>query len=238
MGWDAIRAEALLHEIPNRSPLNAMMDPSSSSTASASAPAPAASTYSSDSGGPAAALSAAVATASRRFQHLLDRSTPHVGRRWLGLAGGVLVYALRAWFVGGYYIVTYALGIYLLNLLIAFLSPQVDPELAEVLGEGPALPTRSSDEFRPFVRRLPEFKFWYSIVKAFCIAFGMTFFSVFDVPVFWPILLFYWVVLFTVTMKRQILHMVKYRYVPFTFGKQRYNGKRAASADDLTLPKD
>ncbi|VAI87597.1 unnamed protein product [Triticum turgidum subsp. durum] len=80
--------------------------------------------------------------------------------------------------------------------------------------------------------------FWYSIVKAFCIAFGMTFFSVFDVPVFWPILLFYWVVLFTVTMKRQILHMVKYRYVPFTFGKQRYNGKRAASADDLTLPKD
>ncbi|KAM3210762.1 hypothetical protein ACQJBY_064608 [Aegilops geniculata] len=211
-----------------------MMDPSSSSTASA----PAASTHSSDSGGPAAALSAAVATASRRFQHLLDRSTPHVGRRWLGLAGVVLVYALRAWFVGGYYIVTYALGIYLLNLLIAFLSPQVDPELAEVLGEGPALPTRSSDEFRPFVRRLPEFKFWYSIVKAFCIAFGMTFFSVFDVPVFWPILLFYWVVLFTVTMKRQILHMVKYRYVPFTFGKQRYNGKRAASADDLTLPKD
>uniref|UniRef100_A0A453RV30 Protein RER1 n=1 Tax=Aegilops tauschii subsp. strangulata TaxID=200361 RepID=A0A453RV30_AEGTS len=165
-------------------------------------------------------MSAAVATASRRFQHLLDRSTPHVGRRWLGLAGVVLVYALRAWFVGGYYIVTYALGIYLLNLLIAFLSPQVDPELAEVLGEGPALPTRSSDEFRPFVRRLPEFKFWYSIVKAFCIAFGMTFFSVFDVPVFWPILLFYWVVLFTVTMKRQILHMVKYRYVPFTFGKQ------------------
>ncbi|KAM3190407.1 hypothetical protein ACQJBY_068512 [Aegilops geniculata] len=227
-------AEALLHEIPNPSPLNAMMDPSSSSTASA----PAASTHSSDSGGPAAALSAAVATASRRFQHLLDRSTPHVGRRWLGLAGVVLVYALRAWFVGGYYIVTYALGIYLLNLLIAFLSPQVDPELTEVLGEGPALPTRSSDEFRPFVRRLPEFKFWYSIVKAFCIAFGMTFFSVFDVPVFWPILLFYWVVLFTVTMKRQILHMVKYRYVPFTFGKQRYNGKRAASADDLTLPKD
>nr|AAQ56410.1 putative Rer1 (endoplasmic reticulum retrieval) family protein [Oryza sativa Japonica Group] len=39
-------------------------------------------------------------------------------------------------------------------------------------------------------------------------------------------------------MKRQILHMIKYRYVPFSFGKQRYNGKRVASADDLTLPKD
>lgn len=60
----------------------------------------------------------------------------------------------------------------------------------------------------------------YSITKAFCIAFVMTFFSAFDVPVFWPILLFYWVVLFTLTMRRQIAHMIKYKYVPFSFGKQ------------------
>ncbi|KAL6842472.1 hypothetical protein ACP4OV_027707 [Aristida adscensionis] len=226
-----------------------MMDPSTSAAPIPAAAAVAASGSGSgvspaapagDGGPPAAAVSAAVAAASRRFQHLLDRSTPHVGRRWLGLAGVAAAYALRVWLAGGYYIVTYALGIYLLNLLIAFLSPQVDPEVAEVLGKGPgpALPTRASDEFRPFVRRLPEFKFWYSIVKAFCIAFVLTFFSVFDVPVFWPILLFYWVVLFTVTMKRQILHMIKYRYVPFTFGKQRYKGKGAASANDPTLPKD
>ena len=60
----------------------------------------------------------------------------------------------------------------------------------------------------------------YSLIKAFCIAFVLTFFSAFDVPVFWPILLFYWIVLFISTMKRQIMHMIKYRYVPFTFGKQ------------------
>ncbi len=40
----------------------------------------------------------------------------------------------------------------------------------------------------------------------------MTFFSVFDVPVFWPILLLYWLVLVFVTMKRQIRHMIKHRY--------------------------
>ncbi len=50
---------------------------------------------------------------------------------------------------------TYALGIYNLNLLLGFLTPQVDPEL-----EGPTLPSKKEDEFRPFVRRLPEFKFW------------------------------------------------------------------------------
>lgn len=32
----------------------------------------------------------------------------------------------------GFYIVTYGLGIYLLNLLIAFLSPQVDPAQEEL----------------------------------------------------------------------------------------------------------
>ena len=54
------------------------------------------------------------------------------------------------------------------------------------------------------------------------VAFGLllTFFSVFDVPVFWPILLLYWCVLFFVTMKRQIRHMIKHRYLPFTYGKK------------------
>ena len=48
----------------------------------------------------------------------------------------------------------------------------------------------------------------------------MTFFTAFDVPVFWPILLLYWLFLFILTMKRQVLHMIKYKYVPFSVGKQ------------------
>ncbi|XP_042508900.1 protein RER1A-like [Macadamia integrifolia] len=174
---------------------------------------------------------------SRRYQYLLDKSTPHVLRRWISFAVIAAVYVIRVVFIQGFYIVSYGLGIYILNLLIAFLSPQVDPEIQD-LTDGPTLPTRGSEEFRPFVRRLPEFKFWYSITKAFCIAFVMTFFSVFDVPVFWPVLLFYWLMLFTLTMKKQILHMVKYKYVPFSFGKQRYTGKKVVSADNASLPRD
>lgn len=48
----------------------------------------------------------------------------------------------------------------------------------------------------------------------------MTFFPVFDVPVFWPILLCYWIVLFVLTMRRQIAHMIKFKYIPFNIGKQ------------------
>ncbi|KAK0604395.1 hypothetical protein LWI29_015254 [Acer saccharum] len=171
---------------------------------------------------------------SRRFQHLLDKLVPHILYRWLGCLGVLLIYALRVYLVEGFYIVTYGLGIYLLNLLIGFLSPQIDPEYTDA----PLLPTHGSDEFRPFVRRLPEFKFWYCITKAFCIAFVLTFFRAFDVPVFWPILLFYWLMLFVMTMRKQIMHMVKYRYVPFSFGKQRYDGKRSSSTEDASLLKD
>lgn len=95
-------------------------------------------------------------TLSRRYQHILDKSTPHVLHRWIGFSVVVFIYALRVYFVQGFYIVTYGLGIYILQLFLAFLSPQVDPELQD----GPSLPTRGSEEFRPFVRRLPEFKFW------------------------------------------------------------------------------
>ncbi|KAK9112679.1 hypothetical protein Scep_020198 [Stephania cephalantha] len=185
------------------------------------------------SGFPFSIVSDWTQSVSRRYQHLLDKSTPHVLYRWIGFGAVAAIYVLRVAYIQGFYIISYGLGIYILNLLIAFLSPQVDPEIQEIV-DGPSLPTRSTDEFRPFVRRLPEFKFWYSITKAFCIAFIMTFFSAFDVPVFWPILLFYWLVLFFMTMKRQILHMVKYKYVPFSFGKQRYNGKKVPSNDEMS----
>lgn len=100
----------------------------------------------------------------RRYQHLLDKSTPLVLYRWIFFAAIAFIYALRVYLVQGFYIITYGLGIYILQLLIAFLSPQVDPEIQE-LTDGPSLPTRGSEEFRPFVRRLPEFKFWWDEIS-------------------------------------------------------------------------
>ena len=35
----------------------------------------------------------------------------------------------------------------------------------------------------------------------------------------------YFIALFVLTMKRQIKHMIKYRYIPFSFGKTKYKGK-------------
>lgn len=164
-----------------------------------------------------------------------------------------------------------ALAIYLLNLLLAFLQPRFDPSLqddllADEIEEGtgddaPTLPSQRDDEFRPFVRRLPEWQFWYvgemhpqtdpshfvlyrlSSTRAVMIALFCTFSEVFDVPVYWPILVLYFCVLFALTMRRQIQyvwlffyrvlaltfarHMIKYKYIPFDIGrKARYGGSK------------
>lgn len=80
------------------------------------------------------------------------------------------------------------------------------------------------EEFRPFIRRLPEFKFWYNSMWATGVALGCTLFESFDIPVFWPILVMYFFFLFFLTMRRQVHHMIKHRYIPFDLGKKSYTG--------------
>lgn len=123
-----------------------------------------------DTSPPSSVLSQWTFAVAQRYQHLLDKSTPYIRRRWIAFAVIAFAYVVRVYLLAGFYIVTYGLGIYILSLVIAFLSPQVDPEIQQ-LGDGPTLPTRGSDEFRPFVRRLPEFKFW--CVSPFFIIFSI-----------------------------------------------------------------
>ena len=98
----------------------------------------------------------------RKHQYYLDKSTVWPKTRWAVFFGLLFFYMLRTYLLNGWFIVTYGLGIYLLNLFIGFLSPSIDPEM-----EGPGLPSSAKEaaEFRPFERRVPEFKFWYVSVR-------------------------------------------------------------------------
>ncbi|KAJ7244149.1 retrieval of early ER protein Rer1 [Mycena haematopus] len=195
----------------------------------------------------------------RQYQQLLDRWTPHTLNRWLATGGLLAVFFLRIVLSQGWYIVCYAHAIYLLNLLLAFLQPKFDPSLQEDLladdaeeggGDTSPLPSSRDDEFRPFVRRLPEWQFWLSATRATLVALFCTLSEIFDVPVYWPILVVYFFVLFALTMRRQIQfvlisfsmplslsffpppslmpaltspsrrHMIKYKYVPFDIGRK------------------
>jgi len=160
-----------------------------------------------------------------RFQKLIDSTTLFPIYRWIFTAIISVIYVVRVWFLAGWHIISYALAIYILNLLIGFLTPQNDPET-----EG-TLPMKSDDEFKTFIPKLPEFKFWYATTKAFVIAIACTFVQLLNVPVFWPILLLYFLALFIVTIKKQVKHMITYQYVPFTTGKRRYRGRTPEKAD-------
>lgn len=171
---------------------------------------------------------------SNRYQLLLDASTPHWKYRWAFSISLLFLFLLRVVIAQGWYIICYGLSIYYLNLFIGFLSPRIDPafqfgnefDLDDPYSDsGPMLPTRANDEFRPFIRRLPEFKFWLSATRATLISLVLSMFEIFDLPVFWPILLLYFILLFVSTMRQQIKHMIKYGYVPWDKGKRQYGGQ-------------
>ncbi len=62
---------------------------------------------------------------NRKIQYLLDKSSPYVLYRWIVYILLLLGYFYRVYTINGFFIITYALGIYLLNQFIGFLTPQV-----------------------------------------------------------------------------------------------------------------
>lgn len=62
---------------------------------------------------------------SRKYQYVMDKSSPHVLYRWILFFVVLSLYILRVYYLNGWFIVTYGLGIYMLNQLIGFISPQV-----------------------------------------------------------------------------------------------------------------
>jgi Na+/H+ antiporter NhaD/arsenite permease-like protein len=131
----------------------------------------------------------------------------------------LLFYFIRVFAVGGFYVITYAMSIHLLYLAILVITPVSEPE------EEAALPTTDDEKSRIFVPKVQEFIIWKSMVRVVLICFFCTFFSFLDIPVFWPILVMYFVLLFVAQLGSRISHMVKYKYVPWTTGKRKYVSK-------------
>ncbi|EFC39390.1 predicted protein [Naegleria gruberi] len=184
-----------------------------------------------------------------KYQSFLDRLNGKKTLRWSVLGFLFFLFLFRVIYFHGWYIICYGLGIYVINLFIAFISPKFRPEEDDDEDEedeeanlGSATlpstsvgrnfasgglfgqPKQDADDVKPFVRRLPEFKFWYSLTKGVVISLLLSSTRILDIPVYWPILLGYWIILLAVTLRKQIRHMIKHRYLPFTTGKKSYSG--------------
>ena len=157
-----------------------------------------------------------------------DKIIIYRAERWGVVAILVLIYFIRVFRLKGYYALTYCIGIHFLNSFIGFISPLDDPE-EDLGGDNSYLPQRNNEEFRPFQRKVKEFSFWNVMFWTFLVAIFFTFFDVFNIPVFWPLLLVYFLLIFFLIMKRQIKHMIKYHYLPWDTGKKNYGSGRVPS---------
>ena len=157
------------------------------------------------------------------YNSIKDKIIIYKAERW-GVVGFLAVlYFIRMFRTKGYYALTYCIGIHFLNSFIGFISPLEDPE-EEGLNSGDSyLPQKNNEEFRPFQRKIKEYSFWSMMFWTFLIAIPMTFFDAFNIPVFWPLLLVYFVLIFFLIMRRQIKHMIKYKYLPWDSGKKTYS---------------
>ena len=156
------------------------------------------------------------------YNSINDKIIIYRAQRWCAVAVLAIIYFIRMFRTKGYYALTYCIGIHFLNSFIGFISPLEDPE-EEALDSGDSfLPQKNSEEFRPFQIKVKEFSFWSLMFWTFIVAIPMTFFEAFNIPVFWPLLLVYFLMIFFLIMRRQIKHMIKYNYLPWDSGKKSY----------------
>ncbi|EAN81051.1 putative endoplasmatic reticulum retrieval protein [Trypanosoma cruzi] len=158
------------------------------------------------------------------YQRYLDKTVPHRAMRWAMFGFLLMFYIIRVFFHGGFYVITYGMGIHLLYLLLLLVTPLAEDEFAE---DSPLPRTAAGNdgEFRPFVPRVQEFVVWKSMFRVVSICLFLTLFNFLDIPVFWPILLLYFIVLTVTQMGSRIKHMMKHRYVPWNAGKPKYVAK-------------
>ncbi len=153
-----------------------------------------------------------------------DKLIKYRKERWIIVFILLIIYIIRIFITKGYYALTYCMGIHFLNSFIGFISPLDDPE-ENLNEENSFLPIRNNEEFKPFYRKLKEYQFWNGYFWILIIGIILTFFESFDIPVFWPLLLVYFLFIFILTMRHQIAHMIKYHYLPWDSGKKTYNPK-------------
>jgi len=159
---------------------------------------------------------------NRAQRRLVDKYIIYKKARWGLYLLLVAALTVRIITYQGFFIVFYVYGIYILHLLIQFCTPKGLPTQEELeddedVNEDVLL---TFDNHAPIIRKVSEFKFWKSLTFFGILALLCTVSPIFDLPVFWPFLLLYFLLLMLITARRQFRHMKKFGYSALDFGKK------------------
>mmetsp|Transcript_7956 Transcript_7956/g.11807 ORF Transcript_7956/g.11807 Transcript_7956/m.11807 type:complete len:182 (+) Transcript_7956:96-641(+) len=155
-----------------------------------------------------------------KYQSFLDRINLRVKERWIFFAVVFILLCFRVIYYHRWYIYIYFLGLRLLFLFIEFISPFKDPEMGDMRLDD-QVDTSDMTDSKPFIRKLPEFKFWHSLTFDTLIVFFISLFPFLDIPVYWPILLVYFIGLSVLLLQKQYRHMLKHNYKPWDTSKSK-----------------
>lgn len=144
------------------------------------------------------------------YRNKIDKYIIYPKSRWGFTVFLILYYLKRVLEIGGFYVVSYILGLYILHLSVQFFTPIGLPEADEEDEEDESLrnmklPETNVDNHEdrgPLIRSMSEFKFWQNATLACLGSIFCTFSQLFDLPVFWPFLLAYFIMLLILTVKR------------------------------------
>lgn len=161
------------------------------------------------------------------IQIYLDQLAPLPYIRWSITSVTLLLYLIRIYLSDSFYLITYCLGIYLIHGTILFLTPKGDNisdpfENYEQEDDEDFELELIDNQFKPIVRNLPEFEYWKFCTKVVFSALAASCFSIFDIPVYTPILVIYFLLMVVFTLKCLYYHMKKYKYNPFNMSKEYY----------------
>ncbi|ELA42840.1 uncharacterized protein VICG_00155 [Vittaforma corneae ATCC 50505] len=154
-------------------------------------------------------------------QYIADNLSPLIYPRWTFTGFLLLLYIRRILRIKTHSVVTYFVGVYLLHATILFLTPKDEniPDPFENTEDESYNPRNIDNDFRPYVRRLPEFDFWKMCSQIIAVAFFITYFPFLDLPVYAPILVLYFIFIVSITCYKLWMHSKKFRYNLFFISK-------------------
>ncbi|KAH7827681.1 putative retrieval of early ER protein Rer1 [Monocercomonoides exilis] len=161
-----------------------------------------------------------------RPQFIMDQLTNKYALRWTVFILLILIYYLRVFVLKkGFYFITYFWAISEIALIVRFFTPD-DPIDKDFTGElilpgaaadTPAASQSGSDEYRPFISQLPEFKFWKKSMAGILTVHFLVFFPIFDIPVIPFILVIYFVCFTIIALQAPIKQIIRTKRLPFDF---------------------
>ena len=155
---------------------------------------------------------------SMQVESIILQLKPYLLYRWIGFFLISTIFLIRMFSTSRYYYAGYISGLYVIQCFVLFLSPKLDPDL---FGND-VLPSIQDGDYKPFIRKMPEFVFWRRAIAAMGLAFFASLLP-FDLPVFGPLLIFYFIIVCIFTFRTRISHMIKHGYLPFDIGKPKFN---------------